>query len=167
MSSTHTDRKTSETLKNTRAYKRRAALVMVLVLACQLLSGTGFFCANKFPHPSRSSGNDRTAPDVSALERGNLSDTTWKNAESQGKPRPCTCKKHKCPTIPRTTLVAHPTHRFNAAQRQFRSTCCLSLTVDLRSHRFAFGSAPPFMESDSGTPFYCSTPLSITGVLLI
>ncbi len=160
-------RKMSRNLTKIGAYKRRAALVMALVLACHLLGGTGLFCANQFPHASRSSGNNRTAPVVAANDQGGVSPTVWSNADSQGRTSPCSCKKHKCPTIPRTTLASNPTHRFNEVQRQVRSACADSLAADVTNHRFASGSASPFMRFVWGTAFSRSTLLVSTCVLLI
>jgi len=163
----HTDRKVSGNLTKTGAYKRRAALVMALVLACHLLGGTGIFCANRFPHPSRVSGNERTAPAVTAQAVGNVFSAVANSVHRGGKTAPCNCKKHQCPTIPRSALTSDPAHRFNEDQRQSRTVCGDSVALDATDHRFALGSAPPFIGLVWGTTFSSLTPLASTCTLLI
>lgn len=155
-------------MKRIGAYKTRTAFVMAFVLGCQLLTGTGLFCASQFLHASRSVGNDQTTIAGSTAEPENISRDAVNNGESQSGTVPCSCKKKKkCPAIPRVTLTLSPTEWFNEIQSHFKSVCGDYVAPAPTCHRFALGSAPPFMESAGDTQFFSSTPLLNTCVLLI
>jgi hypothetical protein len=154
-------------MKRFTAYKNRGALVMALVFGWQLLTGTGFFCVNQYPHAFRSAGSDRAPSAEATVHPEDPSPRAWNGADSAGAP-PCSCKKKKkCPTIPRTAITSNPTHRCNEVNRQVKSACGDSLVLNVRHDHFAFGSAPPFLKQERSVPFASSTPLSNTCVLLI
>jgi hypothetical protein len=155
-------------MKKIDAYKNRGALAMALVFGWQLLTGTGFFCVNQFPHAFRSTVSDRTSSAEAAVNPGDPSSRAWNGADSKAGTPPCTCKKKKkCPAIPRTTITSNPTHRSHEVHRLVTSACGDSLVLNVRDDHFAFGSAPPFLKQARSVPFSSSTPLSITCVLLI
>jgi hypothetical protein len=155
-------------MKRIGAYKNWGALVTMFVLSFQLLTGTGLFCANRFPHSARSLENDRTGLAATFGDSEDHSAPALEKAAGQGRTLPCTCKKGKnCPAIPRAALISNPTHRFYEVQRRLGSACCDGLSADVTDHRFALGTAPPYWEAMCETPFYSATPLSITCILLI
>jgi hypothetical protein len=150
------------------ALNKQGAIIMALVLSCQLLTGTGFFCAGKIPNLSRSVVSDRTASAGATVSREDDSAGPGIHADDHGGTLPCTCKKQKkCPTIPRSTLTSNPTYRFNEVQRQFWSASADALTPDLTDYRVASGGSPPFLRSAWDKPFSPYTPLGISCVLLI
>jgi hypothetical protein len=155
-------------MKRICAHKKRGSLVIALILGWQLLTGTGFFCVNQYPHAFRSAGSARTAHAGTTAVPDDGSAGAWNNVAGQSGKVPCSCKKKKkCPTIPRTTLISNPTHRFNEEQRQVRTACGESLVLNGTDRCFAFGSAPPFVKLAWGMPVSSSPHLSITCVLLI
>lgn len=150
------------------ALNKQGAIIMALVLSCQLLTGTGFFCAGKIPNLSRSVVSDRTASAGATVDREVDSAGPWISADGHPGMPPCTCKKQKkCPTIPRSTLTSNPTYRFNEVQRQFWSAFADLLTPDLADCRVASGGSPPFLRSAWDKPFSPQNPLAISCVLLI
>jgi hypothetical protein len=155
-------------MKRFGAYKYRGALAMALIFGWQLLTGTGFFCVNQYPHGLRAAAGERTSSAGATVTPEDPSARAWNGADSPGGTRPCTCKKpKKCPAVPRTTITSSPTQRSHEVHRQVKSVCGDSLLLNVRDRHFAFGSAPPFLKHAWSAPFSSSPPLSITCVLLI
>ena len=155
-------------MKKIGAHKRWTTVVMGLVLACQLLTGTGFFCAGLASHVSRPWVSDRTAFVDSNASVEDLSEDARNCAVSERESVPCACKKHKkCPTIPRSALTSYPVHRFSEVERRLTGACCDYLSPYVKHHCFALRGGPPTVEWEVGKPFASSTPLAITCVLLI
>lgn len=142
---------------------------MAVVMTVHLLSGLGLFCANETIRSIRALGIDLVAIGITASEdRGEVSGSGWDTAGSQDGNSNCCCKKHKkCPAIPRAAITSNPTHRFYEVERQSKSVCCESFFPKVTDHRFATGGGPPSMELVSRAPFYSSSPLELTSILLI
>jgi hypothetical protein len=150
------------------AYNNRTAVIMGVVLSCQLLTGTGFFCAGQFPYPTRVSGNAPGAAAATVPGAEDFSQNALSDADSRGGTLPCTCKKQKkCPAIPRAAIASHPNHRISVVQHPSGSGRGDSLARELTDRRLASGCAPPFMKVVWGSPSYFFAPLEITCVLLI
>lgn len=142
---------------------------MALVLGCQLMTGTGFFCAREILRPLRVIGIDPLALRVTAShDRGEVSGMPLGTAEGQGGNSNCCCKKHKCPTIPRAAITSDPTGgRFSEFQRQSKSARCDTLIPHLTSHCVAARGTPLLIDLGSSARFYSPAPLGLTCVLLI
>lgn len=155
-------------MKKIGAHRRWTTVVMGLVLACQLLTGTGFFCAGLTSHVSRPWVSDRTAFVDSNASVEDLSEDASNGAVSERESVPCTCKKHKkCPTIPRSALTSYPIHRFLKVERLAKADCWDHLAPIAKDHRFALRGGPPYLELESGCPIHSFSPLEATCVLLI
>ena len=141
---------------------------MALVLSCQLVSGTGLFCAGQFSHPSRSLVNDPAALAVASADREGVPEGAWNNADSQKGTPPCTCKKHKkCPTIPRSAITSNPNYRSNEYQRQAESACYDVFVCQTADISFGAGGGRSPTDRAWSAPLYTSTILASTCVLLI
>lgn len=155
-------------MKKIGVHRKWTTVVMGLVLACQLLTGTGFFCAGLASHVSRPWVSDRTASVDSNAYVEDLSEDTWNGAVSERESVPCSCKKHKkCPTIPRSALTSYPVHRFTGIECRLKANCWDHVAPTTKDYRFAMRGGPPTVEWEVGKPFPSSTPLAITCVLLI
>jgi hypothetical protein len=150
------------------AHKKWTTLVVGFVLACQLLTGTGFFCAFKYTQASRALAKSRMVSAVSNASIAGLSEDAWNGSVSERQSVPCGCKKHKkCPTIPRSALTSNPSQRYSEVERHLKGASCDYIAPDLNDYRFALRDGPPSMELGAGTAFPYSTPLAITCILLI
>lgn len=150
------------------AHKKSTTVALSFVLAFQLLTGTGFFCAVKFSHVSRPLGNPSAtfAADLKASPEV-ASEDGWDGSVNQRESVPCSCKKHKkCPTIPRLALISYPIHRFAEVERLTKGDC-RHLAFTAKDYRFALRDGPPYLELESGGPIHSSSPLEATCVLLI
>ncbi len=157
-------------MKKISAYRRSAGIAMAVVMTVHLLSGLGLFCANETIRSIRALGIDLVAIiGITASEdRGEVSGSSWDTAGSQDGNSNCCCKKHKkCPAIPRAAITSNPTHRFQKVQCQAKSVCYESFFPNVADHHFAKGGDPPLMEMVSRAPFYSSSPLELTSILLI
>jgi len=153
------------------ANKRRAGLIMSVVMTFHLFSGLGLFCADEFlasfrAYVSESAGAlAATAPEdgISGASAGNSV-----NSHGKGGTLPCSCKKKKkCPAIPRTVITSNPTHRLSEFQRLAKSECCDSLVPQVTGRHFFTRGNTPLLELASHAASYSSTPLALTCVLLI
>ena len=151
------------------AHKKWTTVALSLVLAFQLLTGTGFFCAVKFSQISRPLGDpaatfgaDTNASPEVASEDG------WNGSVNQRESVPCACKKHKkCPTIPRLALTSYPIQRVTEIERLVKADCWDHLVPTAKDYRFAVRGGPPYLELESGGPIHSFSPLEATCVLLI
>ena len=156
-------------MKRINLYRRSARLAMAFVMSVHIFSGLGLFCANVTLRPFRALGIDPVALGmISSDGPGEVTGSSWDNAGSQDGNSNCCCKKHKkCPAIPRVAITSNPTHRFQKVQCQAKSVCYESFFPNVADHHFAKGGDPPLMEMVSRAPFYSSSPLELTSILLI
>jgi hypothetical protein len=152
------------------AYKRRAGLIMVVVMSLNIVSGLRLFCADDFLASFRAHGIESIARAVAVPGTGSAEVSAGAAANSDGKGGavPCSCKKKKkCPAIPRTVITSNSTHRLSEFQSQAKSQGCDSLIPQVTDHRFAARGARPTLELGWSAPFFSSNPLALTSVLLI
>lgn len=151
------------------AHKKWTALALGFLLAFQLLTGTGFFCAFKFSQATPPTGNDLATFAADTNATGEVaSEDGWNGSVNQRESVPCTCKKHKkCPTIPRLALTSYPVHRFTEIEQLSKGECRDHLAFNAKDYRFALRGGPPYVGLESGCPFRSAGPLEITCVLLI
>lgn len=148
-------------------HKKSTTLVLGFVLAFQLLTGTGFFCAAQYAQAPNPSGNESRAFADTNASVEDVFASPWKGSVSERESGPCTCKKHKkCPTIPRSTLISNPNHRLAEVERLLNCAGCDGI-APVESHRLALRGGPSYVESVSSRPFPSSSPLAGTCVLLI
>lgn len=150
-------------MKKFSAYRRSAGFVMVVMMSVQVCSGLGIFCSNTGQRPFPALGIAS-----SHLDRGEVVGSARDHPENQGGTSKCCCKKQKqCPAIPRAAITSNPTHRLNEVQRLCKSVCFHTVVGPVTGQRLVTGSGPPLMEWVGCAPFYSSTPLEYTCVLLI
>lgn len=155
-------------MKKIGAYKNRGALVMVLALSFQLLTGTGFFCATQYPNASLSLGDNRTTMAGTLADHGDVSTSARNSADGQGRKLPCSCKdRNQCLPIPRVALILNPAQEFEEVQRKSRALVCDSFVPDVLVLSLASNGAPPFTDLIGRTTPSSPPPLRITSVLLI
>ena len=154
-------------LTMTNSYKKPLALFVTLVLACHLCGGTGLFCTKQFPHPARSSGNDRPGTPVFSVEQGNVSVGAWSPADKHRGPSECTCKKRKCPTIPRSAILSKPPHRFTTFHFQPKHVGFDSLLPQVKRVLFGLGGSTSLVQWVSLRCLPFTSPLACTSVLLM
>jgi hypothetical protein len=156
-------------MKKISTYRRSACVVMAVVMSVHVFGGLGLFCASETLRMFRALGIGTVALGIiSSDDPGEVTGSAWDTAGSQGGNSNCCCKKHKkCAAIPRAAITSNPTHRFYEVQRQSKSVCCESFFPKVTDHRFATGGGPPSMKLVSRAPFYSSSPLELTSILLI
>lgn len=148
-------------------YRKHIALGVIVVLACHLGGGTGLFCARKFSHPSRPSGNDRPGVPVTAVGHDNVSVTGWNATEKRSGSSGCTCKKRKCPTIPRSAILSKPVHRFTSFYCQPKQVGMESPLPHQSPCHFGRGGGRSLERWGPLVHLPFSRPLAYTCVLLI
>lgn len=143
---------------------------MAMVLSCQVLTGTGLFCSGEFRRSLHALRNNTTAVRVVLSHTGiaEVSGEACDTAGSLGGTSHCSCKKHKkCPPIPRATITSNPTNRFHEIRFQAKSERPQYVVAAVTDHRFTGRGDWPLMELAWSAPFFCSSPLSLSSVLLI
>ncbi len=150
-------------------YKRRFGFIVTIVVICvHGLSGLQIFCTDGFIGALRVPGSLFYAGAVTASGNANVSADNSVNSNTKGGTLPCSCKKKKkCPAIPRAAITSNPTHRPSEFQRLAKSECCDSLVPQVVDLRFFTRGNTPLLELAWCSPFYSSTPLALTCVLLI
>jgi hypothetical protein len=152
------------------AYKKRAVLIMIVVMSFHILSGSGLLCAREHVLPVRAGVGEDAALAGSLTDRGSaeVSVGTSPRLDNRSGPAKCSCKKkQKCAAIPRAIITSNPTHRVSEFQRQAKSVCCDALVPQMTTEWFAAKSSPPLMELGNRAPTHCFTPLSLSCILLI
>ncbi|MBI5250556.1 MAG: hypothetical protein HY912_13780 [Desulfomonile tiedjei] len=157
-------------MKKISAYKRRAGVVMVVVMSLHIFSGLRLFCADDFLASLRVYGSNAGAIAANASGTGDteVSVDDSINFDAKGGTLPCSCKKKKkCPTIPRAAITSNPNHRSSEFQRLAKSVCCDSSTCQVADNLALAGGYSPLLDLASFSACHSFTPLALTCVLLI
>ncbi len=91
-------------MKKISAYKRRAGIIVIIVMSAYIVSGLRLFCADDFLASLRVYGSNAGTIAASASGVGDteISADDSMNLDAKDGTLPCTCKKKKkCPAIPR------------------------------------------------------------------
>lgn len=157
-------------MKKIGACKRRAGIIVIIVMSTYIVSGLRLFCADDFLSSLRFYGSNAGASmaAVSGTDSAQISAGDSVNLNAKGRTLPCSCKKKKkCPAIPRATITSNPTHRLSEFQRLANAECRDLLNAQVMSHRLFAGGDAPLLDSCSFSACRSFTPLALTCVLLI
>lgn len=157
-------------MKKISAYKRKAGIIMILVMSFHIFAGLPLFCADEFFALLRAYGSNASGimAIVSPTENAEVSVGKSANVNGKGGTVPCSCKKKKkCPAIPRAIITSNPTHRSSEFQRLIKSEGRDSLIARVTDRSFLAGGDRLLLASAVSESFHSSTPLAFTCVLLI
>lgn len=157
-------------MKKIGAYKRKAGIIMIIVMCFHIFAGLRLFCADESLALLRANGStvDGIAAIGSPTANREVSFNQAANGNGKGGTVPCGCKKKKkCPAIPRAIITSNPTHRPSEFQRLTKSECRDSLIAQVTDRSLLTGGDRPLLASDVSESFHSSTPLAFTCVLLI
>jgi hypothetical protein len=151
-------------VKKISTYKRRAGIIMIIVMSFHILAGLRLFCTDEFLASFRAYASTI----ASRADNPEVSDANSLNLKGKGGTLPCSCKKKKkCPAIPRAAITSNPNHQSNEFQRLAKSECRDSLAAQGTDRSFLTGGDTPFLELAVSESVHSSTPLALTCVLLI
>jgi hypothetical protein len=152
------------------AYKKRAVLIMIVVMSLHILGGSGLICAKEHVPPVRAGAGENGALAVTLPDHGiaEVSARTSTSLDNKGTPSQCSCKKkQKCAAIPRAIITSNPSHRLSDFQRQAKSVCCDALVPQMTTEWVTAKCHSPLAELGSRAPSHCLTPLALSCILLI
>jgi hypothetical protein len=157
-------------MKKIGVYKRKAGIIMIIVMSFHFFAGMRLFCADESLALLRANGSN--VGDITALgspiANKETSVNQTANGNGSGRTVPCGCKKKKkCPAIPRAIITSNPTHRPSEFQRLTKSECRDSLIALVTDRSFRARGDGPLLASAVSESFHSSTPLAFTCVLLI
>jgi hypothetical protein len=157
-------------MKKISAYKRRAGIIVIIVMSAYIVSGLRLFCADDFLASLRVYGSNTGTFSASASGFGDtdVSAEDSMNLDAKDGTLPCTCKKKKkCPAIPRATITSNPNHRSSEFQRLAKSVCCDCSPGRVTDNLFPAGGHNPLLDLASLRACHSCTPLAVTCILLI
>jgi hypothetical protein len=157
-------------MKKISAYKKKAVLLMIVVMSFHVVGGLRLFCANQVLPPVRAVSGENGSLAVTPTDRGSAEVFVGASIglDKKGGSSQCGCKKKpKCAAIPRAAITSNPPHRFSEFQRQAKSICSDVIVPQMTTGCFAARGTPLFMELGSRAPSSSRNPLSLTCILLI